>query len=62
MRWQAALRLGRKRGLRQLTRWLAREKVKEILATHKLEPLPENVQEEISQMFKRDEAELLKIS
>jgi hypothetical protein len=56
------LRLGRKRGLSQLTRWLAREKVKEILATHKLEPIPENVQEEISQIFKRDEAELLKIS
>ena len=41
---------------------VAGEKVKEILATHKPEPIPENVQEEISQIVKRAEAELLKIS
>jgi len=41
---------------------IAHEKVKEILATHKPEPIPRNVQEEISKILKRAEAELLKIS
>ncbi len=41
---------------------IAHEKVKEILATHKPEPLPEDVEKEISQILKRAEAELLKIS
>jgi len=38
---------------------VAREKVKEILATHKPEPIPEDVQKEISKILKRAEAELL---
>jgi len=38
---------------------LAREKVKEILATHRPEPIPKDVQEEISQIMKRCEKEFL---
>ena len=38
---------------------VAREKVKEILATHKPEPIPENVEKEISGILKRAETELL---
>ncbi len=38
---------------------VAKEKVKEILATHKPEPIPEDVEREISQILKRAEAELL---
>jgi len=38
---------------------VAREKIKEILATHKPEPIPEDVEEEISKILKRAEAELL---
>ena len=38
---------------------VAKEKVKEILATHKPEPIPEDVEEEISQILKRAEADLL---
>ncbi|MCK4354561.1 MAG: trimethylamine methyltransferase family protein, partial [Dehalococcoidia bacterium] len=38
---------------------VAREKVKEILATHKPEPIPENVEKEISRILKRAETELL---
>jgi len=38
---------------------VAREKVKEILATHKPEPIPEDAQKEISKIMKRAEAELL---
>ena len=38
---------------------VAREKVKEILATHKVEPIPEDTQKEISKILKRAEAELL---
>ncbi len=41
---------------------VAKEKVKEILATHKPEPIPEDVEKEISQILKRAKAELLKIS
>jgi len=41
---------------------VAKEKVKEILATHKPEPIPEGVQREISQIHKRAEAELLRKS
>jgi trimethylamine---corrinoid protein Co-methyltransferase len=37
----------------------AREKVKEILATHEVTPLPENVEEEIRHILKKAEAELL---
>ena len=37
---------------------VAREKVKEILATHKVEPIPEDVEKEISRVLKRAEAEL----
>lgn len=38
---------------------VAKEKVKEILATHKPEPIPEEVEREISQILKRAEADLL---
>jgi len=38
---------------------VAHEKVKEILATHKVEPIPEDTQKEISKILKRAEAELL---
>jgi len=38
---------------------VAREKVKEILATHKPEPIPEDTQKEISKILKRAKAELL---
>jgi len=38
---------------------VAREKVKEILATHKPEPIPEDVEKEISWILKRAETELL---
>jgi len=37
---------------------VAREKVKEILATHKPETIPENVEKEISRILRRAEAEL----
>ena len=39
---------------------VAKEKTKEILATHKVEPVPEDVEREISRILKRAEAELLK--
>jgi len=38
---------------------VAHEKVKEILATHKVEPIPEDIQKEISKILKRAEADLL---
>ncbi len=38
---------------------VAKEKVKEILASHKPEPIPKDVQEEISQILKRYEKEAL---
>ena len=38
----------------------AKEKVKEILATHKPEPIPEDVDKEIFKIFNRAEAEFLK--
>jgi len=38
---------------------VAREKVREILATHKVAPLPEDVEKEIGLILKRAEAELL---
>lgn len=38
---------------------VAKEKVKEILATHKPQPIPEDVEKEISQILKRAEAEFL---
>ncbi len=38
---------------------VAKEKVKEILDTHKPEPIPKDVQEEISQILKRYEKEVL---
>jgi len=37
---------------------VAKEKVKEILATHKPEPMPEDVEKEISRILRRAEAEL----
>jgi trimethylamine:corrinoid methyltransferase-like protein len=37
---------------------VAKEKVREILATHKPAPLPEAVEREISQVLQRAEAEL----
>jgi len=40
---------------------VAKEKTGEILATHKPEPIPEGAEEEISQILKRAEVELLKI-
>jgi trimethylamine--corrinoid protein Co-methyltransferase len=39
---------------------VAREKVKEVLATHKPEPIPKDVQKEISQIVKRYEKAFLK--
>ena len=39
---------------------VAREKVKEILATHKPEPIPKDVQKEISRIVKRYEKKFLK--
>jgi trimethylamine--corrinoid protein Co-methyltransferase len=47
-----------KKGVKSLGE-LAHEKVKEILATHKPTPLPEDVDREISRILKRAEAELL---
>ncbi len=41
---------------------IAKEKVREILATHRPEPIPEAVEKEISQIYKRAEAELLRKS
>jgi len=41
---------------------VAKEKISEILATHKPEPIPEDVQKEIGEIVKRAEAELLKKS
>jgi len=38
---------------------VAHEKIKEILATHKPEPIPQDAQKEISKILKRAEAELL---
>ena len=38
---------------------IAREKVREILATHKVTPLPEDVEEEIGHILRRAESELL---
>jgi len=38
---------------------VAREKVREILATHKVTPLPEDVDREISRILQRAESELL---
>jgi len=38
---------------------VAREKVREILATHKVTPIPEDVEKEIGRILKRAEAELL---
>jgi len=38
---------------------VARERVKEILATHEVTPLPEDVEKEIGRILKRAEAELL---
>jgi len=37
---------------------VAREKVKEILATHKPEPIPKDIQKEISQIVRRHDKEL----
>jgi len=47
-----------KKGIESIGK-LANEKVKEILATHKPEPLPEDVDKEVSRILKRAEAELL---
>jgi trimethylamine--corrinoid protein Co-methyltransferase len=47
-----------KKGIKSLGE-LAHEKVKEILATHKPTPLPEDVDKEISRILQRAEAELL---
>ena len=47
-----------KKGSRSIDE-VAREKVKEILATHKVEPIPEDVEKEISWILKRAETELL---
>jgi len=38
---------------------VARDKIHEILATHKPEPLSDNAEEEISRILKRASAELL---
>ena len=47
-----------KKGSRSIDE-VAREKVREILATHKPEPIPEDVEKEISRILKRAETELL---
>ena len=47
-----------KRGSRTIDE-VAREKVREILATHKVTPIPEDVEKEIGRILKRAEAELL---
>ena len=46
------------KGSRRLDK-VAHEKIKEILATHKPEPIPEDAQKEISRILKRAETELL---
>ena len=48
-----------KRGSKSIAQ-VAKEKTKEILATHKPEPIPEDVEREISRVLKRAESELLK--
>ena len=48
-----------KRGSRTIDE-VAREKVREILATHKVTPLPEDVDREISRILQRAETELLR--
>jgi len=53
-----ALRTWEKEGVESLGK-LANEKVKEILATHKPDPLPEDVDKEVSRILKTAEAELL---
>ena len=53
-----ALRTWEQEGVESMGK-LANEKVKEILATHKPEPLPEDVDKEVSRILKRAEAELL---
>ena len=47
-----------KAGAKDITK-VAREKVKEILVTHKPEPIPKDVQKEISQILKRYDKETL---
>jgi trimethylamine--corrinoid protein Co-methyltransferase len=47
-----------KRGSRKIDE-VAREKVREILATHKVTPIPEDVEKEIGRILKTAEAELL---
>jgi len=47
-----------KKGAKSMDK-VAKEKIKEILATHKPEPIPEDVEGEISQILKRAEADLL---
>ena len=47
----------RKNGSKAIAR-VAKEKIEEILATHKVEPLPEDVEKEIARVFKRAEIEL----
>ena len=51
----------RKKGSKSMDK-VAKEKVKEILAPHKPEPIPEGVQREISQILSRAEAEFLRKS
>jgi len=36
---------------------VTREKVREVVATHKVEPLPEDVEKEIARVLKRAEIE-----
>jgi len=62
-RWMSRIDIGslatwEKKGIESIGK-LANQKVKEILATHKPEPLPEDVDREISRILKRAEAELL---
>ena len=38
---------------------IAKEKTREILATHKVEPIPQDIQNEVSKILKKAEAELL---
>ena len=47
-----------KRGSKRIDE-VAREKAREILATHKVTPLPEDVEKEVGRILKRAEAELL---
>jgi trimethylamine:corrinoid methyltransferase-like protein len=51
------LEVWQKNGSKAIAR-VAKEKMEEILATHKVEPLPEDVEKQIARVLKRAEMEL----